>query len=132
MSYSLEPMRRHVTILLLESKSMYKDRGHSQCPFFRPHMALCNFTPFPRTSSFDLGIRYPFDDITILNYGSFFTKPFLWLLQFWSPHAKRSVNTQSDSGAPHNKGYRRDIWSHGTNCTVSFCTTPYVGSPQTH
>ena len=23
------------------------------------------------------------------------------------------------------KGYRRGIWSHGTNSTVSFCATPY-------
>ena len=25
----------------------------------------------------------------------------------------------------------KDIWSHGTNCTVSFCATPYSGGPLT-
>ncbi len=37
--------------------------------------------------------------------------------------------TLSDSATPYNKGYRRDIWSHGTNCTVFFSATPYSGDP---
>ncbi len=37
--------------------------------------------------------------------------------------------TLSDSATPYNKEYRRDIWSHGTNCTVSFSATPYNGGP---
>ncbi len=36
-------------------------------------------------------------------------------------------DTLSDSATSYNKGYRRDIWSHGTNCTVSFSATPYSG-----
>ncbi len=33
----------------------------------------------------------------------------------------------SNGAIPYNKGYRRDIWSHGTNCMVSLNTTPYSG-----
>ncbi len=40
--------------------------------------------------------------------------------------------TIADSTALYNKGYSRDIWSYGSNCMVSFCSTPYSGGPQTH
>ena len=46
--------------------------------------------------------------------------------------AELSFTMLSDSATPYNKGYRRDIWSHGTNCTVSFSATPYSAGPQTH
>ncbi len=39
--------------------------------------------------------------------------------------------TLSDRATPYKKGYRRDIWSPGTNSTVLFSATPYSGGPQT-
>ncbi len=32
-----------------------------------------------------------------------------------------------DAAPPYNKDYRRDTWSHGTNCTVSLDWTPHSG-----
>ena len=43
-----------------------------------------------------------------------------------------SLITLSDGMALYNKGNGRDIWSHGTNCTVSLDATPYSGVRKTN